>query len=591
MGPWRPADANDTARPLAHVVECAESNESEPLMSTTEHVPAAESAGAPDWLAPGPGQWSLDRSHYPGGTTPISQWLIESGMESGMRRVFGELGAPVGAISARFVHGFMYTRTVPLVGANRSATKLPPAWVLRVVSRVHPEFRSRTRLAAKALAHPPGRAIVKRWTEELKPSITRVNREFAAVDLPGLSDADLALHCRVLLDHLHSMADLHFWLHGYDLGPIARYVAFTIAHGIPTSEAVTALSGASPSTMRPREQLSAIRHAIGDARPSTLHELRAVSPSVSARIDEYLHEHGDTLVTGYDLQGLTLTELPETLFDSIMRAPAHVDRTAAAQQASHAAQRLREKIPEALRGGFDDRLRDARDVMDMRDDNGPTVFEHPMGLLRRSLLEVGRRLAQRGLVDRAEHGIELAHDEVVPLLLDGRGPTRSDLAGRATSRLADSRRRPPPVLGPIEPVPPAGLLPGPLAEFATTVQTAMVELGMLAPDTPRDPLSGTGVGTTSYRGRARRSDSPEQAIEEMEYGDVLIVRATSPAFNVVLSIAGAVVTADGGPMSHAAVLAREFGIAAIVGAPGALDIPDGAMVEVDPVAGVVRVLS
>ena len=54
MGPWRPADANDTARPLAHVVECAESNESEPLMSTTEHVPAAESAGAPDWLAPGP---------------------------------------------------------------------------------------------------------------------------------------------------------------------------------------------------------------------------------------------------------------------------------------------------------------------------------------------------------------------------------------------------------------------------------------------------------------------------------------------------------------------------------------------------------
>ncbi len=560
-------------------------------MTTTDPNPAAKSAGALDWSPPGPGQWSLDRSHYPGGTTPISQWLIETGMESGFRRVFGELGAPVAAISGRFVHGFMYTRTVPLIGANRSATKLPPAWLLKVVSRAHPEFRRRTRLAAKVLADPPGPAVVRRWNDELKPSITRRNREFAAVDLPTLSDADLASHCRSLLDHLHSMADLHFWLHGYDLGPVARYIAFTIAQGIPTSEAVTALSGASPSTMRPRVQLSAIRQAIGDARPSTLAELRAVSSSVGALVDEYLFEHGATLVTGYDLYGLTLSELPETLFESIMSAPAGVEGDAAAESALQAAQQLRAKVPEPLRPDFDDRLRDAREVMDMRDDNGPTVFERPAGLLRLALIEVGRRLTARGLTDRAEHAIELAHDEVVPLLLDGRGPTRADLAQRAAARLADSRRNPPPVLGPIEPVPPADLLPGPLAEFATTVQTAMAEMGMLAPDLTRDPLSGTGIGTATYRGRARRSDSPEQAIEEMDYGDVLIVRATSPAFNVVLSIAGAVVTADGGPLSHAAVLARELGISAIVGARGALDIPDGAMVEVDPVAGVVRILS
>ncbi len=560
-------------------------------MTMTDPNPAARSAGALDWSPPGPGQWSLDRSHYPGGTTPISQWLIETGMESGFRRVFAELGAPLGAISARFVHGFMYTRMVPLVGATRSATKLPPAWVLKVVSRVHPEFRRRTRLAAKFLADPPGPAVVRRWTEELKPSITRRNREFAAVDLPTLSDAELASHCRLLLDHLHSMADLHFWLHGYDLGPVARFIAFTITQGIRTSEAVTALAGASPSTMRPRQELSAIRQAVGDARPSTLAELRAVSPSVSARIDGYLDEHGNTLVTGYDLTGLTLAELPETLFASIMSAPALVADDAAAELAALTAQHLRAKFPEVLRRDFDDRLRDAREVMDMRDDNGPTVVEHPLGLLRRALLQVGQRLAARGLVDRAEHAIELAHDEVVPLLLDGCGPTRADLAQRAAARLGDSRRNPPSVLGPIEPVPPADLLPGPLAEFATTVQTAMAEMGMLAPDLTRDPLSGTGIGNTSYRGRARRSESPEQAIEEMEYGDVLIVRATTPAFNVVLSIAGAVVTADGGPLSHAAVLARELGISAIVGAPGALDIPDGATVEVDPLAGVVRILS
>ena len=47
---------------------------------------------------------------------------------------------------------------------------------------------------------------------------------------------------------------------------------------------------------------------------------------------------------------------------------------------------------------------------------------------------------------------------------------------------------------------------------------------------------------------------------------MLVVRATSPAFNAVLAIAGAVVTAEGGPLSHAAVLARELGIPAVVGA-------------------------
>ena len=56
--------------------------------------------------------------------------------------------------------------------------------------------------------------------------------------------------------------------------------------------------------------------------------------------------------------------------------------------------------------------------------------------------------------------------------------------------------------------------------------------------------------------------------------------------------AGGVVTADGGPMCHAAVIARELGIPAIIGARAALtDIPDGAMVELDPTAGTVRVLA
>jgi phosphohistidine swiveling domain-containing protein len=58
----------------------------------------------------------------------------------------------------------------------------------------------------------------------------------------------------------------------------------------------------------------------------------------------------------------------------------------------------------------------------------------------------------------------------------------------------------------------------------------------------------------------------------------------------VLAMAGAVVTADGGALSHAAVIARELGIPGVIGASGALAIPDQSIVEVDPVTGRVRVV-
>ena len=104
------------------------------------------------------------------------------------------------------------------------------------------------------------------------------------------------------------------------------------------------------------------------------------------------------------------------------------------------------------------------------------------------------------------------------------------------------------MLGPAEPEPPLDVLPPALAEMVAIVQTALSLLGMVG-DRRVDPLVGAGVGTEPYRGRARVAATPEEAIEALEPGDILVVRATSPAFNAVLAIAGAVVTGEGGPLS------------------------------------------
>jgi pyruvate,water dikinase len=370
------------------------------------------------------------------------------------------------------------------------------------------------------------------------------------------------------------------------LGPIARYLYTCQRWGITAADALPALAGASPSTSEPLRQLVRLRALVDAAGvvPSSLDDIRAASPEAAALLDEYLAQRGQLIVTRYDIDGLTLGELPGTVLLSVLGATPVED-----DGHELAILTLCARVPDGERALFDEVLHDARAVMNMRDDNGPLTVEWPAGLLRRALLTVGTRLAATGRIADAEHALELTPAEA-RVVLRTATPTAAELAARAEERARQARRSPPPVLGPEEPAPPLDVLPPNLAQMVAMVQTALSQMGMLG-ERIVDPLSGAGVGTEPYRGRVRIATSPEQAIDALEPGDVLVVRATSPAFNAVLSIAGAVVTAEGGPLSHAAVLARELGIPAVVGASGALDLQDGSLVEVDPRMGAVRVLT
>jgi pyruvate,water dikinase len=129
-----------------------------------------------------------------------------------------------------------------------------------------------------------------------------------------------------------------------------------------------------------------------------------------------------------------------------------------------------------------------------------------------------------------------------------------------------------------------------------TIEAILAELGMAertARETTTGPrLTGTGVGSRAVVGVARTADTAQDAIARLSPGEILVTRTTSPAYNMVLTLVGGLVTAEGGPMSHAAVLSRELDIPAVVGAPDALSaIADGDTIEVDPTTGTVRVVS
>jgi pyruvate,water dikinase len=81
------------------------------------------------------------------------------------------------------------------------------------------------------------------------------------------------------------------------------------------------------------------------------------------------------------------------------------------------------------------------------------------------------------------------------------------------------------------------------------------------------------------------------AFDQLEQGDVLVAPFTGPSMNSLLPVIGALVVEEGGAFCHAAIVSREFGIAAVIGAHGATTrIPHGAHVEVDPQQGTVRLL-
>lgn len=95
---------------------------------------------------------------------------------------------------------------------------------------------------------------------------------------------------------------------------------------------------------------------------------------------------------------------------------------------------------------------------------------------------------------------------------------------------------------------------------------------------------GTGIGRRSYAGTARKTGS----MEKFRKGDILIASASDREDLPVIAKAGALVVERGGLTSHAAIVALEYGIPAIVGAQEAVSkIAEGMTITVDASAGVV----
>lgn len=108
---------------------------------------------------------------------------------------------------------------------------------------------------------------------------------------------------------------------------------------------------------------------------------------------------------------------------------------------------------------------------------------------------------------------------------------------------------------------------------------------------PREYLKGTAVSRGVAVGTVKLIRSADE-FRKLKPGDILVCSTTTPAWTPLFSVAAGVVTDVGGVLSHAAIVAREYGIPAVMGCMNATNIfVDGERIEVNGTAGTVRRLS
>jgi pyruvate,water dikinase len=98
-------------------------------------------------------------------------------------------------------------------------------------------------------------------------------------------------------------------------------------------------------------------------------------------------------------------------------------------------------------------------------------------------------------------------------------------------------------------------------------------------------LSGYAIGSGITSGKVRILHSPAES-DKLLQGEILVTEITNPDWDPIMKKAGAIITAKGGRTSHAAIVAREVGALAIVGAESALQVlKDGDLITLDTSTG------
>jgi phosphohistidine swiveling domain-containing protein len=311
--------------------------------------------------------------------------------------------------------------------------------------------------------------------------------------------------------------------------------------------------------------------------------LKEHHPDFHQRFQAFLREFGYRGPSEWDLGAdswETRPELPLALVDRMRHLDDAQSPAARRSEASLAAERAVASVLEAVAGNEEAQatlrmgLDSARRFAGWRE-LGKSNCIKVINEARVALLEVGRRLANEGILDHPRQIFMALDGELDRLVLD---PALVVPAIR--QREADWKQywdlEVPLFLDARQP-----RLPVDQVKRKAASGVAAASVGTT--------LTAIGAAAGRASGRARIITDTAQ-VTSFEPGDVLVAPQTDPSWTPLFVVAAAVVVGVGAPNSHAMIVSRELGIPCVAGLEGAtMLIPDGAMVTVDGSTGTVTI--
>lgn len=427
-------------------------------------------------------------------------------------------------------------------------------------------------------------------------------RQWAAErpDLRSLSDEELVAHGRAACHRLRQTWDVyaqivvsasigpgavHAIASGFGRGDDAVAV-FTSLGGVETADTAQRVWRLSRLVRRSPELTAAFDQGVEDllARLTQLPGAEAMEfcEQFQALLDEYGHRGPNE----WDLASDTWLTRPSIALGMIDRIRLQDDDHAPTARAGAGAV-LREKVTaelESLVAADPATLETLRAAIRSGQlfyrtrEAGKDAAVRVMLEAKLPFFELGRRMAERGMVADARHVFQLLDTELDDMLTAPDGWS-AVLADRAAEFATLSDREPPYTVMHGVPVPAIDSWPLRARAGDATL-----------PATVGERLTGLGVSPGVVTGRARVVYDLSEA-SDLEPGDILVCGTTDPSWVPMFMVAGGVVCEIGAQGSHAAIVSREMGVPCVVSIPSArARIAAGSVVSVDGSTGTVTVV-
>lgn len=547
--------------------------------------------------------WVYDDLHCPRPLSPmyfdIGGWWLTCD------HMFRRFGTPFASDwIAKNVNGYLYTAAIPAdPDFDVRSKEYNSLYVARVPSD-DPEYASKIGNYLNAVLPTYGLNFADWWKERLVPEMKR-NLDYLKSKIDKVDEIDL-MEWAVILEDAIDIHDRHWKIHWMlnfsqlsatlNLEATAKEV-----HGEVDGELLGRLqNSADDRNWDAIEQLwkmkelakedediaKAFASGEGDTIFESLQSTERGRKFIEENLEPYQREFGWHAVWSHEFIFPTRFEDPSPTLDVIKGyLDSDYDYPSAVKHLADDIKAASEELLEGLEGEDLEKMKAANEInlkmAPLTPDHHFYIDQGTNAHVRVVLVCIGKKLVEAGALDDPEDIVFLKYNELRYLIGDLEGfDARSIVTQRKAERAEAEKIKPKDWIGTAT----ESQLEFPYLSLWGFPDRLDIEQGGV------ETVTGIGASPGVVEGTAKVVSSIDE-FDEVKKGDVLVCQMTNPAWTPLFAMISAIVTDAGGTVSHPAVMAREFGIPAVIGCSvGTSRIKSGDRVRVDGSSGVVEVL-